>query len=214
MPVTSTPLSLALTMLRGVGEHYASRSDRRRFWRLVFLLVLSSGLFGAYVWTGPAESVEWLVSTITYARSHPLRFCALLFLGWTCLFLTMAPLGSVTVMVAGFVFGPLIGGLQALAQLAASALLYAFLPRPTHAALEGSDASKMLRERPVLFVGLLRLVPVLPSAVSVIAYRELGISSRHMVLGTALVGWVRPVGLAYVASRLPDIHVLMQRLLA
>ena len=209
MPVTPPPFSLARAMLRGVGEHYGSRSDRRRLRRVVFLLVLSLVLFCAYVWTGPAESVEWLVSTVTHARSHPLRSCALLFFGWTCLFLTVAPLGSVTVMVAGFVFGPLIGSLQALAQLAASALLYAFLPRPTHAAPEGSDASRVLRERPVLFVSLLRLVPVLPSAVSVIAYRELGISFRHMVVGTALAGWVRPVGLAYVASRLPDIHVLM-----
>jgi uncharacterized membrane protein YdjX (TVP38/TMEM64 family) len=198
--------------LRDVRQHYQGRGGQRRARRIAFLLFISVVAIGIYVWIGPTEVAQLLLSFVDMARARPFIFGSALFLVWTALFLTAAPLGSVTVMTAGFVFGPSFGFLQAASQLASSVLLYRLLPEPKDDIFAASRTLRLVRDQPVLFVGAVRLVPVLPSAISVIAYRELGITMRHMIVGTLLVGWMRPVSLAWVGSRIPDIQALIERL--
>jgi uncharacterized membrane protein YdjX (TVP38/TMEM64 family) len=114
-------------------------------------------------------------------------------------------------MMAGFIFGPLAGFLQAASQLTSSVLLYGLLPEPHNEIVTKSRAIKLVQNHPIFVVIAIRLVPILPSALSVIACREFCISLRHMVIGTLCVGWVRPVSLAWIGSRLPDIQALLQQ---
>lgn len=209
---TGSLSSQTRTALSELRVHYAGPSGRRRIRRIVTMGLLSVLVFGVYIAIGPSRFVEGFQSVVETAQAHPIIFGAGLFLLWTALFLTVAPLGSVTVMTAGFVFGPAIGVLQAAAQLTASIILYIILPKPTSNIFRGSLILTFVRQRPIVFVGAIRLVPILPSAVSVIAYRELGISLRHMIVGTLLVGWIRPVSLAWAASKFPDIQALFERL--
>lgn len=206
----STPLvSTVADVLRDVREHYGNPSGRSRVRRIAVIGIASLALVILYFGIGAAQLAENFEAFVSLMRGNPVTTLALLFVGWSLLFLTVAPLGSFTVMIAGFVFGPLVGIVQAGSQLFSSLLLYKFLPPPERALLGDVKSGEVIQRFPVAFVALVRLVPILPSAVSVIAYREFAISLRHMVMGTLLAGWVRPLSLAWIGSQAKEINALV-----
>lgn len=198
--------------LSDINLHFADRNGQHRVRTIMTLALISALGFMTYFWVGTTEVALGLLSWVEEARACPLALGVALFLFWTALFFTAVPLGSATVMTAGFFFGPLTGFLQAASQLTSSIILYRLYPKPTESILTEPRTMTLARDHPISIVAAIRLVPILPSAISVIAYRELCISLRHMVIGTLYVGWMRPVSLAWIGSHLPDIQALLERL--
>lgn len=198
--------------LQEIRAHYGGQTGQRRLRRILGLGVISVLLIAIYFWIGPQRFTGHLLDTVELAREHPITFILGLFIFWMALFMTAAPLGSVTAITAGYVFGPFFGLVQAAAQLLSSLLLYRLLPKPENLLLEKSRMLSFARGHPIAFVCLIRLIPILPSAVSVVAYRELDIAQRDMVIGTLSVGWIRPVSLAWVGSQLPNLAALFEKL--
>ena len=130
---------------------------------------------------------------------------------WSCLlFTTFMPLGTVTVIIAGYVLGVGAGFIQFGSMLASSFFLYAIFDRPVQSdRIENYTQNQMLLKMfaavsgyGICSVGLMRLIPIIPSAACLFISRTLVISFRHMMIGTLLVGWVRPVFFAYLGSQL------------
>jgi len=149
------------------------------------------------------------VSTIhTIANGNPLLAYFILF-GWSFgLFLTVMPLGTVTIILFGFLLGPAAGLVQFVALILSSMILYE-LGR-------GSDeetVNRRLEEYPALSrIGrvaaghgkwatvILRLVPIVPSAVASLTASFFAISRWDFLIGTLVAGWVRPVAFAALGS--------------
>lgn len=143
---------------------------------------------------------------------------ALLFLWCFLLFLTVAPLGSFTILAAGFFLGPIAGPVQFLALCLSSYVLHIWTkPRKAQPAyaqiIENKSALKVIekfRGYPVTTVSVLRLVPVIPSCVCVLTCSAFAIPGRALLKGTLLTGWVRPILLAYIGSQALNIIDLVK----
>lgn len=136
-----------------------------------------------------------------------LVFAALI--AWSfLLFLTVMPLGTATVVLAGFFLGPMAGVAQFASLVAASAVLYELgrdrdPERLSRELAEWPQVAKLAalpRRNGFIFSALLRLVPVVPTAVASLSASYFAISRKDFMLATLAVGWVRPVGFAILGS--------------
>ena len=143
---------------------------------------------------------------------------ALLFIWCFLLFLTVAPLGSFTILAAGFFLGPVAGIVQFLALCASSFILHIWTaPRSKRAVYERVIKNKSVlkivekfRGRPVTTVCALRIVPIIPSCLCVLTCSAFAIPGRALLIGTILTGWIRPIALAYIGSEAVTILELIK----
>lgn len=128
---------------------------------------------------------------------------------WSCiLFMTFVPLGTVTILIAGYVLGVGAGFIQFGSACFASALLYRVFDYRAHQyAIEDFTDNRwvlslfaLVQNRPVATGCLLRIIPVIPSAACVFISKIMAISFRDMMKATFAVGWIRPVFFAYIGS--------------
>ncbi|WP_026942508.1 VTT domain-containing protein [Hellea balneolensis] len=180
------------------------------FWYKVSLIIVVSFLLALaahFLGYGTAETAQRLASYIQ-AWPEPLGL-TLLFLGCFFLFLTVAPLGSFTILVAGFLWGPIAGVVQFSALCLSSYALYIWTaPKGQNYAYQriikngkALELAERFQLHPLKSVCVLRLVPVIPSCVCVLTCSAFSIPGRALFTGTLLSGWVRPVLLAYVGSQ-------------
>lgn len=130
--------------------------------------------------------------------------------------LVIIPSGTLSLILAGVVFGPVSGLLYFLAMLAACPPAHAFgrlRPEEADAFLARhvrSDRHRMrmlrllarIRSAPVALTAALRLAPVLPSAGCALLAGAAGVSLRGVMTGTVLAGWVRPVAIAVLGDQI------------
>ena len=134
---------------------------------------------------------------------------ALFLFGWSfAIFLTVLPLGTATILIAGAALGAWAGSVQFAALVVASAVLFEVSGEQRQ-----EDAVRFVKGRPrvfriieafrtrgILATAVLRLAPVVPSAVCSLAAAGLGIGRWKFYIGTLMVGWVRPVIFAYMGA--------------
>lgn len=129
---------------------------------------------------------------------------------WSCvLFTTFVPLGTVTVLIGGYLLGVTAGFIQFGSLCVSSMFLYSIFDRTkhTHMIEDYTQNQRVLRlfsavdGHPVVTVSLLRVIPVIPSAACVFISQIMRISFRDMMTATLVSGWIRPVFFAYVGSK-------------
>ena len=165
---------------------------------------------------GTVENVE-VMSECIQSWPNGLTY-ALLFIWCFLLFLTVVPLGSFTILAAGFFLGPVAGIVQFLALCVSSYILHIWTaPRNRQAVYERVIKNKSaltivekLRGRPVTTVCALRIVPVIPSCLCVLTCSAFAVPGRALLIGTILTGWIRPIVLAYIGSEAVNIIDLIK----
>lgn len=178
--------------------------------RVGLVVLLVSLLAGLIWWTNQAgtDACGWLVQAEATALSHAWIGFGILFLVSLGIFLTLMPLGSATVMAAGFLLGPMAGLVQFAALMLASTILYEIAREQDHEALAHRlkdfprlhRIGRFARDRGMAFAIASRLLPVVPSAAASLAGAYFCISRRDYYLGTLLSGWVRPVALGVIGA--------------
>lgn len=154
----------------------------------------------------PMAVCNGLLELQRIAQEHRMLAYAILLCWSFLLFLTVMPLGTLTILMAGFLLGPAAGGVQFVALVLSSAILYKLGSESDPAAVNRRFAAypvlakvrdKSVRGGKWVSAGL-RLVPVVPSAVASLMASFLGITWRDFMIGTIAAGWVRPVAFAFV----------------
>lgn len=174
----------------------------------LFILVVSC--LAAIVWLvfGRPDFCDAVTDFGAFVAAHRLQAFALLMIWSFLLFLTVMPLGTTTILLAGYFLGPMAGVAQFAAMVLASAVIYEVGREqdPDILARRVKDYPVLLKvaniaqDRGLVFSSLSRLVPVIPSAVASLAASFFCLSRRSFYGGTLLVGWVRPVGFAALAA--------------
>lgn len=174
------------------------------------LSVAVLSLFSILIWVGLSRPplCPLLSHVNTIANTHHVIAYAILTTWSFCLFLTILPLGTTTIFIAGFFLGPLAGIAQYCALLASSMLLF-------HISKDTSDLqlktrlsawpaltkwSNLARKHGFVFSAILRIVPVVPSAAASLAAAYFHISRRDFYTGTIITGWIRPVAFATLGA--------------
>lgn len=164
-------------------------------------------------------TVENTQKFAAYIQSWPKSLSlGLLFIGCFFLFLTIAPLGSFTILAAGFLLGPIAGVVQFLALCLSSYVLHIWTaPRGSTYAYQrllknkkALNLAEKFRGHPLKTVCVLRLVPVIPSCVCVLTCSAFAIPGRALFIGTLLTGWIRPIILAFIGSQALNILDLVK----
>lgn len=178
-------------------------------WRSILLVIaVSLGLALITLWVGPDRVVDWLERTQDCIRVHAIQSAIILFLWSAVLFLTVLPLGTATILLAGALLGTWAGWVQFASQVVASIIIYETGGlRRQQAAIESLDARPRLKlaltklqNYGFASTALLRIAPVVPSAACSIICKALGISRTKFIGGTLTVGWIRPVFFAAVGA--------------
>lgn len=155
------------------------------------------------------DLLEHIEKVIAFIQENRRLSFLILFVWSFILFLTIAPLGSFTVLAAGFLLGPFAGAVQFLALCLSSWVVHLWThPGRQQAAYEQliqrPEALRLVerfKSAPLLLVSVLRLIPVVPSCVCVLACSALGVAGKYLLQGTLLTGWVRPVFFAFMGSQ-------------
>lgn len=178
--------------------------------RVGFVVLAVSLLAGGVWWANQtgADACGWLAAAESTALEHIWLGYAILFCVSLGIFLTLMPLGSATVMTAGFLLGPMAGLVQFAALMLASTILYEIAREQDHEALAHrlKDFPRLHRigrfaqTRGMAFAIISRLLPVVPSAAASLAGAYFCISRRDYYLGTLISGWVRPVALGMIGA--------------
>jgi len=135
---------------------------------------------------------------------------------WSCvLFTTFVPLGTVTVLIAGYLLGIAAGFIQFGALCVSSLFLYSIFDRRKHTQsikdyTQNSvilGGFKAVEGHPILTVCLLRIIPVIPSAACVFISQIMNVSFRNMMTATLYSGWIRPVAFAYLGSKAASLAI-------
>ena len=197
---------------------------------------MTKSIFGLVLWFLQQLKTRWIQLTIVLLASIVIFACVKVFgietllrhhaeiqnlsasektvigvivFAWSCiLFMTFVPLGTVTILIAGYVLGVGAGFIQFGSACLASALLYRVFDYRAHQyAIEDFTDSRwilslfdLVQNRPVVTGCLLRIIPVIPSAACVFISKIMSISFRDMMTATFAVGWIRPVFFAYLGS--------------
>jgi len=177
--------------------------------RSVALVVFVSFILALLVFiTGPENIVDRLTAMQASIRAHPFESALILFVWCTVLFLTVLPLGSATILIAGALLGTWAGWVQFVAQLVASLIIYeAATPSREQDAIQYLDARPRLKtailrlqHHGIVATSFLRILPVVPSALCSILCKALDIHRSKFIAGTVAVGWIRPVLFASIGS--------------
>jgi len=90
--------------------------------------------------------------------------------------------------------------------------LYNNTPFAGHGTLTNNKAvqtlTTQLKDQPLLLSMVLRLAPIVPSAAAVVVMCVFKVPFRTLVLGTAMVGWVRPLFFASLGASLSSLTKL------
>lgn len=192
-----TPLGLIRILLNG-------RAVR------VGLVVAAASLLIFAVWS---ISQGWtacntIAGASSYVADRYILFIAVLMIWSFFVFLTVMPLGTATILLAGYFLGPVAGAAQFASLVLASLILYETgrerdpvrLERDLSAYPKLARYAGFARRQGFWFSVLMRLVPVVPSAAASLAAAFFSVSRRDFILATLLAGWVRPVGFAVLGS--------------
>lgn len=174
------------------------------------LVVAAASILIFAVWSMSQSSTacSMIADASHYVADRYMLIITLLMIWSFFLFLTVMPLGTATILLAGYFLGP-IAGLAQFASLAlASFILYengrerdpARLERDLSLYPKLAGYAGLARRHGFWFSVLMRLVPVVPSAVASLAAAFFSVSRREFLLATLLAGWVRPVGFAVLGS--------------
>ncbi|MEL6568907.1 MAG: VTT domain-containing protein [Pseudomonadota bacterium] len=177
--------------------------------RIGVLVVLVTGI-GAAVWVlaNRPDLCAWLGAAETFARDHAgLAFLAL-FIWSACVFLTLAPLGTSTLLIASYLLGPMAGVVQFGALVMSSAILFEVSRERSDRALEArlepfprlNQLAGLARRNGLKFAIVTRVMPVIPSAGACLGAAYFNISRRDFYLGTLVSGWVRPAIFAVMGA--------------
>lgn len=199
--------------------------DSRWLFGLVIFLVLASALLTTWViLPGGLESiVALIVDGVGYLRQIPTDIASLL--PWFavfavisfCLQLLVVPSGSLLLIGAGFVFGVMPSvliytAMQCLAifpvyRLCAysSANNLFGLQRKLDDWIDRSGVSRVAGAEPLVSGMVLRLTPVLPSAVATGIAALSVIPVKVFLLSTLAVGWVRPLFFSSVGGAVSEL---------
>lgn len=173
-------------------------------------LVVAVSALAFVVWErlSPIAFCEVLARFERISGEAPASGLLILFLWSLILFCTVLPLGTLTVLIGGYLLGPVAGIAQFGAVLVSSLILFE-IGRET----QSDRLARRLESYPALtrwvaaaeasglWISIvLRLAPVVPSATAALAASFLQISRREFMLATLLAGWVRPVGFAVLGS--------------
>ena len=155
-------------------------------------------------------------------RARPLISAAALFAWSFILFMTVLPLGTVTIITAGALLGPWVGWVQFLSLALSSQIIFETGDQGARLrSLKQVQKRRRLwafvqtlRERGFAVTSVLRLAPVVPSAVCALACAGLGVTREKFIAGTLLAGWVRPVifGLIGAATELDALRDMIDNL--
>ena len=177
--------------------------------RLALVVALVSITAMTFYWASGSQTFcESLLQTYAIADAHRVAGLFILFVVCFCLFLTIVPAGTLIILLAGFLFGPLAGPVQFAAIVCASLILYEIGKEgdPERLERELTEWPKLAafaglaKRRGFTFSVLMRLTPVVPSAVASLGASYFSVSRKDFILGTLAAGWVRPVGFALLGS--------------
>lgn len=174
----------------------------------IAMMVLASAIFVVLNPNFVADFKNWMMADRD--ASMATLGVLLLFFGLTQLFII--PSGSAILLIAGAVIGPKSGLLYFAAMLATSPIVYSLAKtQPEYAQDILSRLSKQRRLRtilthglsgmqskPIIGMGALRLMPMVPSALAVLAAAAVGLSLRGILIGTALFGFFRPLAISTI----------------
>lgn len=195
--------------MTGTNEIPASGAPRSVGARDVILATLSVGglslalgVFIALFAGNPGDAVE------RAANSAAAWGAVVLFVWSFFLFLTVLPFGTATIVIAGALLGAWAGWVQFAALVFASLILFEVSGggRQTAAMQWIEGRPRLIRilrgvaSRGLLATAVLRLAPVVPSAVCSLAAAGFGISRSKFFIGTVALGWVRPVAFATLGA--------------
>jgi len=173
-------------------------------------------LFFGFLVVGQDVVVANMNNISEFVREHRFIAMLILFIWSSILFLTLAPLGSFTILIAGFLLGSGAGWTQFLSIIVSTIILIIVFERKPTKPFNLFDlpefAHKLLSlvtGRPFLTSSALRLIPVVPSCACVLICLELNISKANICAGTVVFGWLRPVLLATIGSHIPTIADLL-----
>lgn len=165
------------------------------------ILILSAACAILIYLNWEADSCLRLEAAISYVNHNFIVLSIVLLLWSFFLFLTVLPLGTVTVVTAGYVLGPIAGAIQFVSLVAASIILYELAKDKDNRLFDDRlgeyprlmNLINTMRHRGIVFVVLSRLLPMIPSAIASLSASYVGISRRDYMVGLFLAGWVRPI---------------------
>ena len=173
-------------------------------------------LFFGFLLVGQDVIITNIHSISEFVREHRNIAILILFIWSSILFLTLAPLGSFTILIAGFLLGSGAGWIQFLSIIFSTIILIlVFDQKPTKPYCTSDlpefahKTLSLVTGRPFLTSSALRLIPVVPSCACVLICLELNISKANICAGTIAFGWLRPVLLAIIGSHIPTIADLL-----
>jgi len=176
----------------------------------VGLLIAAISIVSLLVWSPlqGATACAAVADAARYADQWLLLLIGLLMICSFVVFLTVIPLGTAMVVLAGYLLGPVAGFAQFGSLLLASFILYQLGREADPAKLEHELASypklarfaAFARRQGFWFSVIIRITPVVPSAAASLAAAFFSVSRRDFMLATLLAGWVRPVGFAVLGS--------------
>ena len=171
-------------------------------------LVLSVTLIIAWISLSRPSLCGLLNDAQHIAAAHKLIGLSIVFIWSLGLFLTVLPLGTSTVFIAGFFLGPIAGVVQFASLVLSSAILFEFSKDKDDAQLKERLSAwpklarwaELAQKHGLIYSVAIRIAPIVPSAGAALSSAYFHLIRRDFLLGTLLAGWIRPVGFAYLGS--------------
>ncbi|MXO87425.1 VTT domain-containing protein [Alteraurantiacibacter aestuarii] len=162
-----------------------------------------------------APACERFLQFIALMQDNYWPFMIGLFVFCSLLFLTVIPLGTTVVLLAGYFFGVEAGLVQFAGLVLASIILFEASHGSDPAQLEQALApwrrlsrfARLARQYGLVFCIVMRVAPVIPSAVASLGASYFGIGRRQFYAGIVLAGWVRPLFFAWAGSQAANLPV-------
>lgn len=217
--VTGGNGELPLTGADGAGARAAWRGSNAVMLLLVAALIATAAIAVLWLIAGPGAVLQALEHGVAWIRAH--QGAALAVLGVWAFVSQIAPMpsGTLTMLAAGYLFGWPAALVYFAAMAASGQLVHAGVGAGLGDAPERwvetlqkrwprSDLSAWTaaaRREGVAVTAALRSLPFLPSAAAAIAAAGLGVSSRALLLGTLLTGWIRPLAVVTIGAALSSL---------
>jgi uncharacterized membrane protein YdjX (TVP38/TMEM64 family) len=195
-------------------EQQEPKRSQAALWALLCLLALSVVATGAMLSAGGGTALVLRGrEALTFLAERPVLMFSI-FAVWSVVCVSLiVPAGTVSVIVGGILFGAFLpAALWTAAQLVTAPLIYRLTLRSFGTDDSGPAApgagirvvERWLGRRSAEIIDLaridglftvvvLRLLPIIPSAPTCMIAAALGIRLRHLMIGTLMAGWVRPL---------------------
>jgi len=198
-------------------------SSRLTIWLLAAFIVASiAGTIWLLFFDGTASVQSFMAYIDAKARSARNDSIWLLIYCGICIVsqLLVVPSGSLILIAAGFIFSPIIATvIFSMAQIVSSLpvfkmgeLISSRYPQRFSAISSrfkiNTDWQQAVQKEGFMTTVVLRLTPVIPSAVACLLAAGLGIDLRKFLVATAAVCWIRPLFFASVGGSLQALSAL------